>query len=271
MKESIRFVLIIACGVLAFGQDPGTFSATGKMTVSRDAYTATLLANGKVLIAGGENPPDQPARSILRSAELYDPRTGAFTRTGDMIFPRSYHSATLLPDGKVLIAGGGRYIGSVLATAELYDPDTETFSATGDMINSATNTAVLLASGKVLIAHDGGFAPAEIYDPAAGTFSPTGDQLVNWSGHHQAALLPDGRVLLAICCTSEQIYNPAAGTFGYTGKMSGIYQDGFAAASLANGRFLVQGGFLEELNVASAGADLYDPSQGLFKIGRAHV
>src|ERR1039457_3305425 len=140
MKESIRFVLIIACGVLAFGQDPGTFSAIGKMTVSRDAYTATLLANGKVLIAGGVNLSDH---SGLRSAELYNPRTGAFTRTGDMIFTRSYHSATLLPDGKVLIAGVGRYIGSVVATAELYDPDTETFSATGDMINSATNTAVL--------------------------------------------------------------------------------------------------------------------------------
>jgi hypothetical protein len=268
MKESIRFVLIIACGGLAFGQNPGTFSATGKMTVSRyGGFTATLLANGKVLIAGGENPPDK--QPFLRSAELYDPRTRAFTRTGDMIFNRSYHSATLLPDGRVLIAGGtDRYVGSPpVATAELYDPDTETFSVAGDMIDVASNTAILLPAGKVLLAHDGESGslrvPAELYDPAAGTFSPTGDQ-VGIPGHHQAALLSDGRVLLAICCRSEQIYDPATGTFGYTDKMSGIYQDGFAAASLPNGRVLVQGGFLEELNVASAGADLYDPSQGLF-------
>jgi Kelch motif len=262
MKKSIRFVLVLGCGVLAFGQNPGTFSAAGKMTVARDgaggggAYTATLLANGKVLIAGGFN------QSTLRSAELYDPRTGAFTRTGDMIFPRSYHSATLLPDGRVLIAGGtGRYVSSPLvATAELYDPDTETFSATGDMISGVSNTAILLASGKVLVADDA--LTAELYDPAAGTFSPTGDQVI--SGYHQAALLPDGRVLLAACCRNEEIYDPATGTFGFTDKMGGIYQDGFSMASLPNGRVLVQGGFLEELNLASANADLYDPSQGLF-------
>jgi len=147
MKNSIRFALIIGYGVLAFGQNPGTFSAAGKMTVSRDAYTATLLANGKVLITGGENPQGQSG--VLRSAELYDPRTGAFTRTGDMIFPRSYHSATLLPDGRVLITGGtDRYVGSPLVpTAELYDPDTEAFSDAGDMITAA-NPAILLASGK---------------------------------------------------------------------------------------------------------------------------
>jgi len=269
MKKSIRFVLVLGCGVLAFGQNPGTFSAAGKMTVARDeaggggAYTATLLANGKVLIAGGGNLSDRS------TAELFDPRTGAFTRTGDMIFPHSYHSATLLPDGRVLIAGGPcRCVGlPLVATAELYDPDTETFSATGDMMNPVSNTAVLLGNGRVLIAEDGESGtprvPAELYDPAAGTFSPTGDQ-VGGSGHHQAALLPDGRVLLAICCTSEQIYDPATGTFGYTDKMSGIYADDFAMASLPNGRVLVQGGFLEELNLASANADLYDPSQGLF-------
>jgi hypothetical protein len=259
---------MIACGALAFGQNPGTFSAAGKMTISRDAYTATLLANGKVLIAGGKNPPGQPGGD-LRSAELYDPKTGAFTRTGDMIVPRSYHSATLLPDGRVLIAGVlGRSVGPlVMPTAEVYDPDTEKFSATGDMMNPVANTAILLGNGQVLIAEDGEMwtprVPAELYDPAAGTFSPTGDQLGS-PGHHQAALLSDGRVLLAICCTSEQIYDPATGTFANTGTMSGIYADGFAAVALPSGRVLVQGGFLEELNLASATADLYDPSQGLF-------
>jgi len=274
MKESIRFVLIIACGGLAFSQNPGTFSATGSMTVSRHFYTATLLANGKVLIAGGQDLGDPSSLesgnfSSLNSAELYDPTTGAFTRTGNMISPRAYHSATLLPDGKVLIAGGSglNYSGSLLATAELYDPDTETFSATGDMVNPGPVTAILLASGKVLLAHARlGFGPvtAEIYDPVAGAFSATGDQLVIWGGYQQGALLPDGRVLLAICCTAEQIYDPETGVFSYTAAMTGIYQDSFAATSLANGKVLVQGGYFEEGNVATADANLYDPSRGIF-------
>ena len=190
MKESIRFVLIIACGGLAFSQNPGTFSATGSMTVSRHFYTATLLANGKVLIAGGQDLGDPSSLesgnfSSLNSAELFDPTTGAFTSTGNMISPRAYHSATLLADGKVLIAGGSglNYSGWLIATAELYDPDTETFSATGDMVNPGPVTAILLASGKVLLAHARlGFGPvtAEVYDPVAGAFSATGDQLVIW-------------------------------------------------------------------------------------------
>jgi hypothetical protein len=266
VKKSTQFVLIISCGTIAFGQLRGTFSATGNMTVSRYVHTATPLPNGKVLIAGGQNPPDQ---SSMRSAELYNPATRAFTPTGDMIFPRSFHSATLLPDGKVLIAGGtgDHYTGSPLTSAELYDPDTEKFSATGDMNNPGPNTAILLASGKVLIAHDrttSQLATAELYDPVTGTFSRISNQLVIHSGHQQTVLLPDGRVLLAICCTFEQIYDPAKGAFNYTGKTKSIYQDAFAAVSLGNGMVLVQGGYLEEANIATAGADLYDPSQGTF-------
>jgi hypothetical protein len=77
-------------------------------------------------------------------------------------------------------------------------------------------------------------------------------------------LLPDGRVLLVICCTYEQVYDPATGTFSFTGRTSSINEDGFAAASLANGMVLVQGGYFEEGNVVTAGADLYDPSSGVF-------
>ena len=145
-------------GVSGYAQSPGTFTATGRMTTARYEHTATLLANGNVLIAGGYTASGSaPAvASTLASAELYDPSTGAFSATGAMTTSRFLHSATLLTDGRVLIAGGYAKLpsGQPLASAELYDPSTGTFTATGNMITAGAGTATLLANGKVLIAHD---------------------------------------------------------------------------------------------------------------------
>ena len=164
----------------------GAFSPAGNMATPRDGHTATLLPNGKVLIAGG-GPRINGAGYSLASAELYDPTTGTFARTGDMNVERTLHTATLLNDGKVLIAGGlRRVVGSslsditFLASAELYDPLTATFSATGSMNDALADTATLLANGKVLITRGNPDGPppylssAELYDPSTGT-SPLRD------------------------------------------------------------------------------------------------
>ena len=109
-------------------------------------HTATLLPNGKVLVAGGYN------SGYLTSAELYDPASGSWSATGSLNTARQAHTATLLPNGKVLVAGGDNGSG-YLTSAELYDPASGSWSATGSL-NTARyfHTATLLPNGKVLVA-----------------------------------------------------------------------------------------------------------------------
>jgi hypothetical protein len=150
-------ILLLMLGACGNAQTPGTFAPTGIMTPRFD-QTATLLTNGKVLIAGGyRSIGTAPAVALtLASAELYDPSTGAFSATGALNTARLGHSATLLADGRVLVAGGyARFSsGQPLASAELYDPSTGTFTPAGNMLTAGTGNAILLADGRVLIAHD---------------------------------------------------------------------------------------------------------------------
>ncbi len=175
-------------------------SSSGSMAEGRMRHTATLLPNGKVLVAGGQkNSTGYLAADYLSSAELYDPVTRSFTPTGSMATARSSHTATLLPSGKVLIAGG--YNTGYLSSAELYDPAAGTFSSAKPMGTARKNhRAVLLKnSTKVLIV--GGYngsrlSSTELYDFVAGVFSasiPMGTP----RNLHTATLLEDGRVLVA--------------------------------------------------------------------------
>lgn len=233
------------------------FTFTGSMSTGRALHTATLLPNGKVLIAGGAN----PIGTALKTAEIYDPVTGTFTLTGNMNSTRAGHTATLLNNGTVLIAGG-----TSNSTAEIYDPATGNFALTGSTnIAHGSSTATLLNNGMVLIA--GGNlsgTAAELYNPATGTFALTG-AMTDDRNSPLATKLNNGMVLivggnhegLAWLVTAE-VYNPATGTFAATPDMHGGHQNG-TLTLLDNGMVLVAGG-----NGVGIGAELYNPATNTF-------
>ena len=150
----------------------GSWTPTGSLAEARYYHTATLLPNGKGLVAGGYN----DTSLSLASAELYDATSGTWMATGSLAEARYSHTATLLPNGKVLAAGGYNF--GELASAELYDPESGSWTATGSLATARwAHTATLLTTGKVLVA--GGYngdwlASAELYDPASGTWTTTG-------------------------------------------------------------------------------------------------
>src|SRR5271165_3086992 len=247
----------------------GTFAATGDMTIERVGYTATLLNNGKVLIAGGAVLVGGVVVRFLASAELYDPSTGTFSPTGDMKETYS-DTATLLPNGKVLITRSIVYDPPSLSGsenfvrhAELYDPSTGTFAFTGDMTAHHTSpTATLLMNGKVLIAGgdfgdgDGASEIAELYDPAAGAFTATSSMTVGRE-EDTATLLPDGTVLFAGGHgASAELYDPVAAAFSATGDMT-TEREQQTATLLNSGKVLIAGGIVQSTNPTSA--ELYSP------------
>ena len=290
MKTKVVFLLIVIGAdhtPKMLAQSPGTFTATGSMTTARDEHTATLLTNGKVLIAGGTADP-----SIWASAEIYDPGTGTFAATGNMTTPRSWHTATLLPDGKVLIAGGRVHQANselatvTLASAELYDPDTGTFSATGNLTMAReSHTATLLNNGTVLIAgglqelqqpSDIFLASAELYDPSTGIFTATGNMTGPWAD--TATLLANGKVLVTrddnftpLDVSSADLYDASIGTFTSAGYLN-VNHTGPTATLVTNGKVLIAGG---DGGDGSAGgvviAELYDPATGAFSTSNMTV
>jgi hypothetical protein len=247
----------------------GTWSATkGTLTTARTYHTATRLSNGKVLVSGGRPVPFSPNSNPRASAELYDQTIGIWITTDPMNTARSGHSATLLSNGKVLVAGGSGTSGD-LALAELYDPATGRWSFTDPMITARSNhAATLLASGKVLVAGGQGGALAELYDPATGTWTATGS-LRTARSLHTATLLPNGKILVAGGCPANsgcsshvlqaELYDPATGIWSFTGLMV-TGRDVHTATLLSNGKVLVTGGYGDTAQLASA--ELYDPATG---------
>jgi N-acetylneuraminic acid mutarotase len=179
----------------------GKWTPTGSLRVGRSALTATLMPNGKVLVAGGINAAGDP----IASAEVYNPATGSWASTGAMHAARDEHTALLLPSGKILVAGGENIFGVSTASAELYSPSTGTWSATGNLHTSRLEyPAVLLKNGNVLVSGGNNvtadttsvLSSAEIYNPATGKWTPTGSMNATRVGH-SSTLLSSGLVLNA--------------------------------------------------------------------------
>ena len=188
-----------------FDPATGNWALTASMASSRALHTATLLADGKVLVTGGASTYHGSKGTVRATAEIYDPKTASWRAAAPLSVPRYHHTAVLLSDGRVLIAGGWSFTTNSdpsLATAEIYDPATDTWTATGSMaVGRARARMAALRDGRVLVV--GGVDPAyqvmataEIYDPATGHWKSTGRlaTAVMWPA---VAVLRDGRVLVA--------------------------------------------------------------------------
>lgn len=260
-----------------------TFAAiTPVMNASREFATATLLPTGKVLIAGGQGTIGCCSFPILSSTELYDPASNTFAAsTPSMNAARLRATATLLPSGKVLIAGGENvdlvsHTITYYTSTELYDPVSNTFAATPPVMNTGRTraTATLLSNGKVLIA--GGFGNAgylnstELYDPVSDTFAASTPSMNTARYDATATLLPNGKVLIAggdfdNTLSSTELYDPVTNTFAAaTPAMNGV-REAATSTLLPSGKVLIAGGDDNSgLGHPLGSTELYDPATNTF-------
>ena len=255
-----RFCLCLSLMALAVTDlRAQSFVPTGTMTKPRYAYSATLLQDGRVLIAGGE--PDKTP-----SAEIYDPLSGTFAGTGAPTVLRSGHAAVLLRDGRVLLVGGCQ---PCAATAELYNPKTGTFTRTGDMsVTQGVYSAVLLKNGKVLVI---GRLTAELFDPASETFMFVTNTDGWWYPspypRPTATLLADGTVLLA-SASLVLLYDSVNEVFRQL-RTNTIPLAGATATPLLDGSVLFTGGSdgfpIWEEGPLAGPSMVYDPGIQVFK------
>ena len=274
--------VLVVGGVDDFGAQvyhpaTGVFLATeGRPQFNhRSGLTATKLADGRVLVIGG--------MSAANNAEIYDPSTGAFTAVGGTLFSRIFHTATLLPNGKVLVVAGDVDTPDGFlthATAEVFDPATNAFTLTGTLnVDRAAQGAVLLGNGQVLVvggqqSTSPGFAAAlrsaELWDPESGAWTLLAAQLSTNRAGPLVAMLGTGKVLVAggaFSATSAELFDPAALTFTATGSTSSVHGSGDIAI-LADGRVLVMGGVQTGGGdaVTLNTAEIYNPATGLWTL-----
>lgn len=267
-------------GAELFDPSGSNWVNTGAMNTPRGSHTATLLPDGRVLVTGGLTN-SLFSVSALSSSELFDPATQTWSDTGAMTSNRVRHTATLLPNGKVLVTGGvsGADLGAPMASAELYNPATGSWTLTGPMHHGrADHTATLLPSGLVLVA--GGvsntftpsIASAELYDPVTGTWTET-DAMSTGRWLHTATLLANGQVLAARgynlgYLSSAELYDPVTRTWSVTTN-SGLAAFASTATLLVNGRVLLAGGWTGSNAIPAA--ELFELRQGFVPLFRPRI
>jgi hypothetical protein len=269
----------------------GAATPTGFLNFARQFHTATLLRNGRVVIAGG-NPGSNVFPDATATAELYDPSTRQYTVIGSMTAARVGHTASLLPDGRVLIFGGAA---SGIPSAEIYDPANGTFTSLPSPSSLRSgHTATVLASGQVLFT--GGrdstgatLATAEMYDPLTNSFATVGS-MGERRAQHTATLLPNGKVLVAgggvvsipgagytniiafpqevpgVVSQTAELFDPRTAVFTSIGTMNSA-RSSHTATLLQDGTVLLCGGLKGWSNgyFSDNTAEIYDPATGSFK------
>jgi len=239
-----------------------TWTTNTPMNYAVYQHTATLLTDGRILVAGGRN-----NTAYFTNAEIFDPGSDIWTNTGALKLARAGHTATLLPNGQVLVAGGTNATPPALASAELYDPIAGVWTNANAMnFGRATATATLMLDGRVLVAGgtDGSNAlnSAEIYDPATSQWTLT-SPLNQGRSRHTATLLTNGTVLIAggydgsNTLVSAELFDPATGLWTLVNQMNGS-REYHSAILMMDGRVLVAGG--SGTNAVSKKAEIFDPA-----------
>lgn len=220
-----------------------TWMSVSELPAPRTMHTATLLPDGDVLLVGGEGLPQGSQSNPCAHAFRFHPATASWSSVGDMSYPRSGHSATLLPDGRILVVGGNA--SSPRSDAELFDPLTNRWRTLpgGMRVGREGHTANLLLDGRVLIQ---GNAGADIFNPKTETWNSTGVMVNEFRNRSNSTLLPDGRVLVIggendLFSTSE-LYDPSTNTWSQAGVTPFPSRSNVTLATLPGGHVLLAGG-----------------------------
>jgi hypothetical protein len=269
-----RGLSILSNSIDRFDPRTGNFAPIGVLANGREGHRTVRLANGKLLVTGGE--------TVLADwrAELVDERTGAVEPAGTPSVPRYSHSAVPLPDGRVMIAGGftaGEGAGfGISRSAEIWDPATRVFRRLASTLRTARagHGATVLPDGRVLLAggfsEDANYSFAEIFDPATETFSIAAAVDNRQRGNLGVALLPDGSVLMIGGESAQAEPSSAVQRFRATGfdVLAGLVRSRTFAEPvvLRDGRVMLFGGEIGPGNVTTDTAESYSAANGGFPI-----
>lgn len=262
-------------------------SSANHMCDERWAPSAITLSTGnQALIAGGFS---YSAGTCVATADIYDEATNAFTRVASrMTYPRDFATASMLPGGRVLIAGGYNLVLGSLFTLEIFDPTNRRFTLAQARLSEGRElfSATTLADGRILFA--GGFNThthhtldsADIYDPAAGTCTAVRGRMAQDRFGHAAQLLRDGRVLIVggkhwrvgkpdRFLASAEIYDPAADRFFPAKNEMSTPRDRPTTSLLPDGRVLISGG--QAGSKGPLACDIFDPATETFTVAPAQM